>query len=142
MTRPTSMNILLTKCANLRGCEMMICALKVSNFGIVYFKQCIFIFIYPFKRKHHLVKISSPVTAVLHIVVKLFGGITGDFSFLCLRFLGNAPFQKSWPVSVRDPGNLQVDFFKSQYRQERRRSLCTLYIIPRSPVQVLSSFPI
>jgi len=55
--------------------------LKVSNFGIVYFKHYIFIFIYPFKRKHHLVKISSPVTAVVHVVVKLFGGITGDFSF-------------------------------------------------------------
>jgi len=52
-----------------------------------------------------------------------------------LRFLGNAPFKKSWPVTILDPGNMQVDFFKSQDGQDRKRSLCTLYIIPRSPVQ-------
>ena len=68
--------------------------------------------------------------------------LTDSFFFLRLRFLGNAPFERSWPVTVCDPGNLQIDFFKSQAGQERKRCLCTLHIIPRSPrspVQVFDS---
>jgi len=65
---------------------------------------------------------------------------SGNTEDLYLRFFGNAPFQKSWPVTIRGTSNLQVDFFKSQDDQDRGRSLCTLYIIPRSAVQLLFVF--
>ena len=82
----------------------------------------------------------GPLTTVVNVIVKRFCIETGSFFFLRLRFLGDAPFDKSWRVTVRDLGNLQVDFFKSQAGQERKRSLCTLHIMPKTPVLVLFVF--
>ncbi|KAL9961847.1 hypothetical protein ACROYT_G030874 [Oculina patagonica] len=60
------------------------------------------------------------------------GGETDD---LYLIFLGDEPFERSWRVSVCDVSNLQVEFLKRQDGQGRRETLCTLFIIPRSPIQ-------
>jgi len=59
--------------------------------------------------------------------------------FFVLRFLGDEPFDRSWPVKVRELSDLRVDVFKLYVHdgQERRQMLCTMHIIPRSPVQVI-----
>ena len=68
-----------------------------------------------------LIKLSyidaGKVNVTHYLVIKF---TSNRFFFPRLRFLGNAPFERSWPVTLRDPGNLQVDFFKSQAGEERK----------------------
>lgn len=61
------------------------------------------------------------------------------YVFLRSRFLGDEPFDRSWPVKVRELNDLRVDVFKLSMHdgQERRQMLCTLHIIPTSSVQVI-----
>lgn len=93
MTRPTSMTILLAKCTNLRGCEMVNFRLKSLKLWNHVFQTVHIHLICPFKRKHHLAKVISPVTADVHVVVKLFGGITGSFLSL---------FKVSWKCTISE----------------------------------------
>ena len=65
-------------------------------------------------------------------------GLTDLFVFLRARFLGDEPFDRSWPVKVCELNDLRVDVFKFHMNdgQERRQMLCTLHIIPTSLLQV------
>ena len=80
-------------------------------------------------------KIIRSRRAFVGVIHKLFGNRTFNF-FLHKRFLGDKSFERSWRVSVWDLSNLQVEFLKRQDGQGRRETLCTLFIIPRSPIQV------
>lgn len=71
-------------------------------------------------------------------------GLIDFYFFQRLRFLGDASFQKSWRVRVRELSDLQVDVFKLYMYddQEEKEMLCKLHIIPTSQRQVVFSFPV
>ncbi|KAJ7371914.1 hypothetical protein OS493_022011 [Desmophyllum pertusum] len=52
------------------------------------------------------------------------------------RFPGDDYFKKGLPVRVERTGNIfSIDFFKQKEDQEKKETLCTLSIIPTSPLQ-------
>ena len=72
-------------------------------------------------------------------------GLTDLYAFLRLRFLGDEPFDRSWPVKVRELSDLRVDVYKLYMHdgQKRRQMLCTLHFIPKAQqVLFLSLFSV
>ena len=57
--------------------------------------------------------------------------------YVHVRFRGTESSEERLPVSIGDLSDLHVHFFKQQEGEEATETLCKVFIIPRSPVQVL-----